>query len=120
MRKSRLRHQIRTFRRLVQAKDAAGNTATATVVSVTVSNTVSGTPPVISAVTASGVQSTSANITWTTDKVATSQVDYGTTAAFMDSAIFAAPPHRGRGTARRSIGAVILAAILVRPASRRG
>jgi hypothetical protein len=65
-----------------QAKDAAGNTGTATAIAVTVSNTVGGTPPVISAVTASGVQSTSATITWTTDKAATSQVDYGTTTAY--------------------------------------
>ncbi len=45
----------------------------------------SGTPPVISAVQAVGVGNTSTYITWTTDKPATSQVDYGTTSTYGSS-----------------------------------
>lgn len=39
-------------------------------------------PPVISSVTASGITTTSATITWTTDQASSSQVDYGTTASY--------------------------------------
>lgn len=65
-----------------QARDAAGNVGTASTISVTVSNAAGTNPPVISAVASSNVQSASATITWTTDKAATSQVDYGTTTAY--------------------------------------
>jgi hypothetical protein len=59
------------------AQDSQGNLTTSSSVNVTVLNT-SSTPPVISAVVASP-STTSAAITWTTDKTATSQVEYGTT-----------------------------------------
>jgi hypothetical protein len=39
-------------------------------------------PPVISAVTASGITATSATITWTTDEATSSLVNYGTTAGY--------------------------------------
>ena len=39
-------------------------------------------PPVISAVTSSGVTATSATITWTTDQPSNSQVEYGTTTGY--------------------------------------
>jgi phosphodiesterase/alkaline phosphatase D-like protein len=69
------------------ARDAAGNTATATAVSVTVDNAV----PVISAVSSSGVGSSSATITWTTDEVADSQVEYGPTSAYGQVSALASP-----------------------------
>jgi hypothetical protein len=61
------------------ARDAAGNTATATV-DVTVANDPDA--PVISAVSASGVTATSATIQWSTNEASDSQVDYGLTAAY--------------------------------------
>src|SRR6266849_8659670 len=61
------------------AKDTAGNSATSASITVTVSNMPAG--PVISAV-ASAPSTTSAIITWTTDKPATSQVEYGTTTSY--------------------------------------
>jgi hypothetical protein len=42
----------------------------------------SSTPPVITNVSAIGITGTSATITWTTDQGATSQVEYGATAAY--------------------------------------
>jgi len=39
-------------------------------------------PPVISAVATSGVTSSGVTVTWTTDQASSSQVDYGTTAAY--------------------------------------
>ncbi|MCL6105817.1 MAG: DNRLRE domain-containing protein [Actinobacteria bacterium] len=52
--------------------DRAGNVSTSTV-QVNVDNS----PPVITGVTASGISGAGATIAWTTDKPATSQVDYG-------------------------------------------
>src|SRR5213594_2404769 len=60
------------------ARDAAGNTATSSAVSVTVDNA----PPVISAVSSSSVGSSSATISWTTDEATDSQVEYGLTTAY--------------------------------------
>ena len=60
------------------AQDTQGNLTTSSSTNVTVSNTPTPTPPVISAVNASP-SATSAIITWTTDKTATSQVEYGAT-----------------------------------------
>jgi hypothetical protein len=60
------------------ARDAAGNTATSSAVSVTVDNA----PPLISAVSASAVSSNTATISWTTDEAAYSQVEYGPTTAY--------------------------------------
>ena len=61
------------------ATDAAGNTATAGPISVTLSNV--DTPPAISAVSANPISS-GATITWTTNKPANSQVAYGATTAY--------------------------------------
>jgi hypothetical protein len=61
-----------------KAADAAGNTATSAGVSVTTSNT---TPPQITNV-ASATTATTAAISWTTDRPADSQVEYGPTAAY--------------------------------------
>jgi chitodextrinase len=63
------------------AQDSQGNLTASSSVNVTVSNVAGGTPPVISVVTA--VPSASgATVTWTTDKPATSQVEYGATVAY--------------------------------------
>jgi|GEM_PF-6503273 hypothetical protein len=62
------------------ARDAAGNTATAVNVSVTVAN-----PPVISGISASSITQTSAVIGWTTNIPSSSQVNYGTTTAYGSS-----------------------------------
>jgi hypothetical protein len=76
-----------------QARDAAGNVGNATTVAVTINNSaVDTTPPAISAVAATNVQGNGATITWTTDEGATSQIDYGATAAYgsttpLDSAL---------------------------------
>ena len=66
------------------ASDALGNQGTAPSVTVTVSNP-PATPPVISNVAASGITSSSAMVTWTTDKPSDTQVDYGTTATYGNS-----------------------------------
>ena len=65
------------------ARDAAGNTATAVGVSVTVANDT--TPPIISSVSASNISSAAATITWATNEAGDSQVDYGLTTAYGSS-----------------------------------
>src|SRR3989441_2535680 len=65
------------------ARDAAGNTATAVGVSVTVANDT--TPPVISSVSAFNISSAAATITWATNEAGDSQVDYGLTTAYGNS-----------------------------------
>jgi len=67
-----------------QSTDIGNNTGSSTdqTFTTTVTRT---TPPVISAVQATGVTSSSATITWTTDEPATSQVNYGTTSAYGSS-----------------------------------
>ncbi len=66
------------------ARDAAGNTATAANVNVTVNNT-DTTPPIISSVAASSITTTGATITWTTNEASDSQVEYGTTISYGSS-----------------------------------
>lgn len=68
------------------ARDATGNTTTSTGVNVTVNN---GGPaaPIISAISSGNITSTSATITWTTDVVSDSQVNYGLTSAYGNSTI---------------------------------
>src|SRR5262249_46353914 len=61
------------------ALDSSGNRTT-TSVQVTVSNVIA--PPVISAVTGLRTKSTTATITWTTDKNSDSQVGYGVSTAY--------------------------------------
>jgi concanavalin A-like lectin/glucanase superfamily protein/Big-like domain-containing protein len=67
------------------ARDAAGNTATTLAVSVTVSNLLDTTPPVISSVASSSVSTTGATIGWTTNEAGDSQVEYGPTTAYGSS-----------------------------------
>ncbi|HEV8638235.1 MAG TPA: DUF4082 domain-containing protein, partial [Chloroflexota bacterium] len=65
----------------IKSKDAAGNLATSadSTVTTTAADT---TPPVISAVQATGIGTTGATIFWTTDEASDSQVEYGTTTAY--------------------------------------
>src|SRR5439155_7685948 len=60
------------------ARDAAGNTATSAAVSVTADNA----PPVMSSVSAGGLTTSAATITWATDEASDSQVEYGLTSAY--------------------------------------
>src|SRR2546425_1163438 len=60
------------------ARDAAGNTATAAAVSVTVGSN----SPLISTVSASNVSSSGATITWITNEASTTQVEYGLTPVY--------------------------------------
>src|SRR5207244_7021287 len=60
------------------ARDAAGNTAPASAVSVTVDNA----PPLLSSVASTNLSSSAATITWATDEASDSQVEYGTTSAY--------------------------------------
>ena len=61
------------------ATDTAGNTA-ASSIALTVNNAI--VPPVISGVTTGTVTSSTATITWTTDKASNSQLAYGTTSSY--------------------------------------
>ncbi|MGA2264193.1 MAG: fibronectin type III domain-containing protein, partial [Acidobacteriota bacterium] len=71
-----------TYHFRVKSRDASGNLATSGDFTFT---TVDTTPPAISAVASSSVTGTSATISWTTDKAANSQVQYGTTSAYGNS-----------------------------------
>jgi hypothetical protein len=72
------------------ARDAAGNQATATSVSVTVSNGGPDvTPPTISAIQSTTITSSGATITWTTNENADTQVEYGTTTSYGSSTTLA-------------------------------
>ena len=66
------------------ARDTSGNTTTSIGVAVTTSN-VDTTPPIISSVAASEVQTTAATIGWTTNEPADSQVEYGLTTGYGSS-----------------------------------
>jgi hypothetical protein len=69
------------------ARDAAGNIANAAAVTVTVSNVVDASPPVLSGVAVSEMTSSAAIVVWTTDEPADSQVEYGRTTAYGSSAV---------------------------------
>jgi hypothetical protein len=62
------------------ARDAAGNQATSSPVTVTVNNDT--TPPVLSAVAVSAITRFGATITWTTNEAADSEVEYGATTIY--------------------------------------
>ncbi len=62
------------------ARDGAGNTTLSAPVNVTVTNDT--TPPAITGVTPSGVTTTNATISWTTNEPGDSQVEYGHTTAY--------------------------------------
>ena len=62
--------------------DGNGNTGGSTILSFTTTGYLSVPPPVISNVQATSITQTSAIITWTTDILSNSQVNYGTTTAY--------------------------------------
>jgi hypothetical protein len=62
----------------VVARDAAGNTATSSAVSVTVDNA----PPLLSTAVSTNISSSAATIIWMTSEAADSQVEYGKTSAY--------------------------------------
>jgi len=66
----------------VTVTDSSGNSRTSGDYSFTTSATADTTPPVISAVAISGVTSSGATVTWTTDEASTSLVRYGTTTSY--------------------------------------
>ena len=61
----------------VKSQDEAGNEAVSTDETFTTSSEADTTPPVISSVVASNITESGANIAWTTNEPATSQVEYG-------------------------------------------
>src|SRR6202030_1550905 len=65
-----------------EVMSATGGGILATPPHYTFTTTASGPAPVISAVTATNITSTSATITWTTDLPSNSQVSFGTTPAY--------------------------------------
>jgi hypothetical protein len=72
-----------TYHFRVKSKDSSGNEAIFEDKSLTtLADTV---PPVISAVNASAITGSAATITWTTDELATSQVEYGKTTSYGSS-----------------------------------
>ncbi|HUK56126.1 MAG TPA: fibronectin type III domain-containing protein [Nitrospiria bacterium] len=66
----------------VLSRDAAGNLATSGDNSFTTSAAPDTTPPVISGITTSNITNGAATITWMTNEAASSEVEYGTTAAY--------------------------------------
>jgi hypothetical protein len=69
----------------VKSHDAASNPATSADSTFTTSIAPDVTPPVISAVSSSGVTATAATVTWTTNESADSQVEYGPTTSYGNS-----------------------------------
>ncbi|MBI3618734.1 fibronectin type III domain-containing protein [Candidatus Peregrinibacteria bacterium] len=78
-----------TYHYRVKSRDAEGNVVTSDDQVLTTlaapSVTTSTTPPVLSDVTVTTVEPTAATIGWITDKVATSQIEYGLTAGYGSS-----------------------------------
>ncbi len=74
-----------TYHFRVKSKDAAGNQAVSADFTFTTAAAADTTPPVISAVTASVVTSTSATVSWTTNEPADGQVEYGTSTTYGSS-----------------------------------
>jgi phosphodiesterase/alkaline phosphatase D-like protein len=66
----------------VKSRDAAGNLALSGDFTFTTSVASDTTPPVISGVSTSGVTSSGATVTWTTNEVSDTQVEYGTTTGY--------------------------------------
>ncbi len=71
-----------TYHFRVKSRDAAGNLATSGDFTFKTADPPDTTPPTISGVATSGISSSSATISWTTNEAADTQVDYGTTASY--------------------------------------
>lgn len=70
----------------VSAYDAAGNTSAQSAnVSATTGATLDTTPPTLSSISASGITTTGATVTWTTNENSDTQVDYGITTSYGQS-----------------------------------
>src|SRR5204863_83880 len=72
-----------TYHFRVRSKDAADNLATSADSTFT---TPDATPPVISGITVSNLAATSATIAWTTNEASDTQVEYGLTTAYGQTA----------------------------------
>ncbi len=66
----------------VKSKDGSNNLANSNDFTFTTSSAPDVTPPVIFAVTSSSITSTGANISWNTDELSDSQIEYGLTTAY--------------------------------------
>jgi phosphodiesterase/alkaline phosphatase D-like protein len=66
----------------VRSSDAAGNLAASSDYTFETITAVDVAPPVISAVSSSGISSTSATISWLTDEASDTQVEYGTSVGY--------------------------------------
>ena len=71
-----------TYHYRVKSQDAAGNLATSGDYTFTTAASPDTTPPVTSNIVISNITTSEATITWTTDEVATSQVEYGTSTLY--------------------------------------
>jgi hypothetical protein len=74
-----------TYHYRVKSADAAANLATSGDNTFTTTAAPDTTPPVISSVASGNIQYNSANITWSTNEAASSQVEYGTTTSYGSS-----------------------------------
>src|SRR5439155_22794040 len=71
-----------TYHYRVKSRDAAGNLAVSGDFTVTTAAPADTTPPVISGISSSGITSSAAGVTWTTNEASDTQVEYGTTTAY--------------------------------------
>jgi hypothetical protein len=76
-----------TYHFRVLSKDAAGNLAVSGDYTLTTTEASDITPPVITAVTSINITVSGATITWTTDEVGDTQVDFGTTSLYGSSTV---------------------------------
>lgn len=74
-----------TYHFRVKSRDATGNLATSSDQTVNIPAAPDNTAPVISAISATGITPSSATITWTTDELSNSQVEYGLTTGYGSS-----------------------------------
>ncbi|HYF49844.1 MAG TPA: fibronectin type III domain-containing protein [Planctomycetota bacterium] len=74
-----------TYNYRVKSRDAAGNLAVSSNFTFTTTAAPDTTPPVISSVAASGITTSGATITWTTNEASDTQVEYGLTTAYGSS-----------------------------------
>ena len=88
------------------AKDAAGNAGTAA--TVTITTYVAAVPTVISSVTSSVTGSTTATVSWNTDQLANSQVNYGTSTGYGSSSTLSTSMVMAHSTALTSLKASTL------------
>lgn len=76
------------FHYQVVSKDPSGNESVSGDYTFTTASVPDTTPPVLSNIQVSGISSSTATITWTTDEASTSQVEYGTSTSYGSSSAF--------------------------------